>query len=295
MNYKQLAKMFTSTNITKVAQGDLSLVQDIASDFPTLSHVQSLSELFEDAYKLLCKHYPNEYVIKNIIANNILLGTHSMNTASMLSELRIGTNKADCVIINGSSTCYEIKTKFDSLKRLPEQLSSYTSSFDKTYVVTHEAHLSSLIKIQKDMPRFGILVSNKRNQLSKKIEAPLNKSFDAELMFHTLRKDEYTDIALRVTGSVPNCPQTELFSECKEIFCSLNESEANDHFKRVLKTYRRNDHKFISKLPKSMKNLGISYSIHKKDKDNIISSLPQCNQFNSEGFDVFSIYEREAV
>lgn len=295
MNYKQLAKIFTSVNITKIAQGDLALVQDIANDFPTLTHVRNLSELFEEAYKLLCKYYPNEYVIKNIIANNILLGTHSMNTASMLSELRIGTNKADCVIINGISTCYEIKTKFDTLKRLPEQLTTYTSSFDKTFVVTHEEHLASLIKIQKNMPSFGILVLNKRNQLSKKIEAPLNQSFNTELMFHTLRKDEYTDIVCKVTGAIPNCQQTELFSECKEIFCSLSKSEANNHFKRVLKTYRRNDHNFIKKLPKSMKNFGISYSIHKKDKDNIISSLPQDNQLNNEVFDVLSVYEREAV
>ncbi|PXA72935.1 sce7726 family protein [Vibrio sp. 11986-1-5] len=295
MNYKQLAKMFTSTNITKVAQGDLSLVHDVTSDFPTLNHAKTLCELFEAAYTLLCKHYPNEYVIKNIIANNILLGTHSMNTASMLSELRIGTNKADCVIINGYSTCYEIKTKFDSLKRLPEQLAAYTSSFDRTYVVTHEIHLDSLLKIQKNMPSFGILVSNNKNQLSRKIEAPLNTNFDTDLMFHTLRKNEYVDIARSVIGTEPRCHQTELFSVCKDIFCALDTTEANEHFKRVLKIHRRNDHKFIDKLPKSMKNLGISYNIHKKNKDNIILSLLNCNQFNREVFDVFSIHEREAV
>ena len=114
-------------------------------------------------------------------------------------------------------------------------------------------------------------------------------------MFHTLRKDEYTDIVYKVAGALPNCQQTELFSKCKEIFCSLNKSEANNHFKRVLKIYRRNDHKFIKDLPKSMKNFGISYNLHKKDKTNIISSLLLGNQLNSEVFNVLSIYERETV
>lgn len=295
MNYKQLAKVFTSTNMTKVAKGDLSLIQEAANDFPSLNKAQHLSELFDEAYRLLSKHYPNEYVIKNIIANNVLLGKHSMNTASMLSELRIGSNKADCVIVNGSSTCYEIKTKFDSLKRLPEQLAAYTSSFDKTYVVTHEAHLDSLMKIQLDMPKFGILVSNSRNQLSQKIEAPLNTDFDTSLMFHTLRKDEYLDIAYKITGSELSCSQTDLFSECKKIFCSLETSVANEEFKRVLKQYRRNDHNFIRKLPKSMKNVGVSYNVHKKSKDRIISSLFDCNQLNREVFNVFSVHARKAI
>jgi hypothetical protein len=295
MDYRQLAKIFTSANMAKVARGDLDLVQKITSDFPSLNSTQTLRDLFEESYTLLCRHYPNEYVIKNIIANKILLGTHSMNTASMLSELRIGTNKADCVIINGHSTCYEIKTKFDSLKRLPEQLAAYTSSFDKTYVVTHNTHLSALLEIQQSTPIFGILVANHRNQLSCKIEAPLNTNFDTDLMFHTLRKNEYLDIIYSITGLVPNCPQTELFSECKKIFCALNSSEANEHFKLALKRHRKNDHLFINKLPKSMKNLGISYNINKKQKDSILSYLLNFNNFNKEMCDVFSVHERQAI
>ncbi|MFS1488127.1 sce7726 family protein [Vibrio splendidus] len=295
MDYRQLAKIFTSANITKVAQGDLSFIYGVISNFSSLENLNTLAEIYEEAYKLLCKHYPNEYVVKNIIANNILIGTHSMNTASMLSELRVGANKADCVIINGSSTCYEIKTKYDSLKRLPEQLASYALAFDKTYVVAHEAHLESLLRIHSENPTFGIMVSNTRNNLSKKIAAPKNESFDVDLMFHTLRKEEYKDIVRDITGQDPDYPATELFTECKKIFCRLEEREANSQFKRVLKKHRKNDHNFIDELPRSMKNLGISYKIHKKNKSNIISSLLKCNLFNSEEQNVLSIPERQTV
>ncbi|MGP5435555.1 sce7726 family protein [Psychrobacter sp. 1176_08] len=294
MNYRELAKIFTSSNINKVAQGDLSNIYDVISNFSTLSSCNTLQEVYDESYKLLCKYYPNEYVVKNIIANNILIGTHSMNTASMLSELRVGSNKADCVIINGSSTCYEIKTKFDSLKRLSDQLSSYVQAFDQTYVVAHELHLDAILQIHSENPTFGIIISNDRNSLSRKIIAPKNNSFNADVMFHTLRKEEYTDIIREVTGVQPDFPSTELFRECKKIFCNLEKEEANREFKRVLKKYRRNDDSFINKLPRSMKNLGISFNINKRDKINITSSLLENSLLNKEGNNVFSIYERKA-
>lgn len=294
MKYRELAKIFTSSNINKIAQGDLSNIYALISDFSMLDSCKTLQEVYDESYKLLCKHYPNEYVIKNIIANNILIGTHSMNTASMLSELRVGSNKADCVIINGSSTCYEIKTKFDSLKRLSDQLSSYVQAFDRTYVVAHELHLDAILQIHSKNPTFGIMISNDRNSLSRKVIAPKIDSFNADIMFHTLRKEEYTDIIREITGKEPDSPSTELFGECKKIFCNLEQEEANSEFKRVLKKYRRNDDSFINTLPKSMKNLGISFNINKRDKINIMSSLLENSLLSKERNDVFPIYERKA-
>ena len=81
----------------------------------------------------------------------------------------------------------------------------------------------------------------------------------------TLKK-EYVDIIREITGVEPNYPDTELFLECKNIFCNLEQKVASRQFKRVLKKYRRNDNGFINELPKSMKNLGISFKIDKKNK-----------------------------
>ena len=295
MNYRNLAKIFTSSNINKVAQGDFSNIYDAVSNFPNLEDLNTLEEIYDESYKLLCKHYPNEYVVKNIIANNILIGTHSMNTASMLSELRVGSNKADCVIINGHSTCYEIKTKYDSLKRLSDQLVSYVKAFDQTYVVIHEVHLDAVLQIYSKNPNFGIMISNNRNSLSRKIVAPKSSFFDVDVMFHTLRKEEYMDIIKDITGIEPSYPATELFSECKNIFCRLEHNEANQQFKRVLKKYRRNDDVFINKLPKSMKNLGISFKISERDKSTITTSLLKGDVLKKERVNVLPVYERKAV
>lgn len=294
MNYRNLAKIFTSSNINKVAKGDFSNIYDAVSSFPDLGDLSTLEEVYNESYRLLCKHYPNEYVVKNIIANNVLIGTHSMKTASMLSELRVGSNKADCVIINGHSTCYEIKTKYDSLKRLSDQLASYVQAFDYTYVVAHEVHLKALLEIHSENPVFGIMLSNSRHSLSKKVIAPKSMYFNSDSMFHTLRKEEYIDIIKDITGIEPDHPATELFSECKKVFCTLKHNEANEQFKRVLKKYRRNDDIFINELPKSMKNLGISFKIDKKNKSAIASSLLKYNLLNKDEKNVFPVLERKA-
>lgn len=295
MNHKNLAKLFTSADISKVAQGDLRTVSSLQQSFNELASLDTLVEIYDEAYKLLCAHYPNEYVLKNTIANNILIGTHSMNTASMLSELRIGTNRADCVIINGISTCYEIKTQFDSLKRLPEQLKAYTSAFDKTIVVTHEKHLDALYKIHEEMPIFGIKVANKKGRLSDKVIAPLNTNFDTSFMFHSLRLEEYTNIAKTILGNLPEMPNTKIFQFCKDLFCSLPAHDANKLFKENLKHYRKNDHNFINMLPKSMKNIGISYNLSSKSKNNIIDSLLGEISQNQGDMNVLPIFERQAV
>ncbi|WP_235199615.1 sce7726 family protein [Photobacterium galatheae] len=274
MDYKPLAKLFTSADISKVAKGNYSTVVELQESFDELADLDTLQDIYEEAYRLLRLKYPNEYVVKNTIANRILLGKHSMNTASMLSELRIGSNKADCVVVNGLSTCYEIKTQLDSLKRLPDQLHAYTRAFDKTYVVTHESHLNSVLKLHDDMPVFGIIRANKNGNLSRPIkEAPLNTEFDLELMYYSLRKSEYTNIAKTVLGKEPEVPCYELFDYCKSVFCSLPSDKANQLFKENLKHFRKNDHKFINSLPESLKNIGISYKIDRKGKNSIISSL----------------------
>lgn len=50
----------------------------------------------------------DEYVYRAAITHKILLGTHSLNTACMLNEFRVGVCKADVAILNGTATVYEI-------------------------------------------------------------------------------------------------------------------------------------------------------------------------------------------
>lgn len=75
MEYKLLAKLFNSSELKRIAAGDLSTIDSIRKVFSEFHSHVTVSEFYDEAYKLLLKNYRNEYVVKNEIANKILLGT----------------------------------------------------------------------------------------------------------------------------------------------------------------------------------------------------------------------------
>ena len=58
-------------------------------------------------------------------------GEHIPQNSTLINEFRVCNSKADIAIINGKSTVYEIKSKYDSLDRLESQIADYKKVFDK--------------------------------------------------------------------------------------------------------------------------------------------------------------------
>lgn len=293
MEYKLLAKLFNSSELKRIISGDLSTFELIRKNFSEFQDLVTISDYYDEAYRLLLKHYRNEYIVKNEITNKILLGTHSMKTTTMLSELRTGRNIADCLVLNNYSTCYEIKTEMDSLIRFREQLSSYVKAYDKTYVVTHKSHLKHVLSLHSNSPTFGIIELTKRNTLKTIINAPINYDFDLDMTFDTLRKPEYMYIAEKVNGAIPAMPNTQIYSYCKKYYKSLSPIEANYWFKKSLKKFRVNDRKFINSLSKPLKNVGISYQLNRQEKTNLLCCLMNNIDISSGGYNVLSLLERQ--
>ena len=76
----------------------------------------TVGDAFNSAFATLkIAGFRDEYVYRAALTHKILMGTHSLRTASMLSEFRTGACKADLVILNGTATVYEIKSERDSL------------------------------------------------------------------------------------------------------------------------------------------------------------------------------------
>ncbi|WP_341709169.1 sce7726 family protein, partial [Halopseudomonas sp.] len=145
---RDAARLFSSKRIAEIASGDFSYLLEVATLYRDLLKGSfTVAEVIECAYSDISSRHRGEYFYKNTVAERILLGRHSINTATVLSEFRVGRSKADCVVLNGSATCYEIKSDFDNLDRLPEQLSFYRKIFDRTYVVVGKAHLEKVQEV----------------------------------------------------------------------------------------------------------------------------------------------------
>ncbi|MCU4331291.1 sce7726 family protein [Acinetobacter pittii] len=271
LEYKKLSKVFNSNILNDITKGDFSYIQEIAENFfPSQENELSLREIYDLSFQILSKQYPNEYVFKNFIANKIFLGKHSLNTATMLSEFHVGMNKADCVILNGKSICYEIKTDYDSLVRLEDQLNSYQQLFDEIYVVCAKKYENTILN---EFPQnVGVITLTSRNTLKILRKASQReKSLNRDLLIGSMRQNEYKLLAEEIIGEKISLPNMLMFQECASIIHTYkDEEELNKKYIKILKKSRKNNGMFIEHLPNSLTNAAISYKFSKQELQTLI-------------------------
>jgi len=218
-----------------------------------------LAQFFDLIYKILFKSYRNEYIYKNAIANKILLGKHSLNTSHMLTEFRVGKCKADAVVLNGTSTVYEIKSEFDSFSRLENQIKTYLEIFDYINVITST---SQAIKLKSILPdKAGIMVLTNRNTISTIREPKSNKkNTNPSILFDSLRKNEYLIAVKEYFGTVPDVPNTQIYRECKKLFSEMPPELAHDLTIKILRKRRDIEalKEFIKRAPPSLSAYAMS-------------------------------------
>jgi hypothetical protein len=273
LSTKDAAKIFSSKGINDVAHGDFDFVLKVANAFgDSLGEVFSVEDVFQECYRRLKSSYKFEYYIKNIIAEKILLGRYSMNTATLLNEFRVGESKADSVILNGISTCYEIKSEYDSLNRLEAQLSSYLKIFDKVNVVTTEAHLG---KVEKIAPAsVGILRLGKNDVLTPIRPALLSSEpMDVDILMASLRRNEYLSLVYELCGQIPVSTNTGIYDECRTLLRAVDSAKLRPAFCRIVKKSRKIDKGYVECLPKSLLVAGIEYRVPVANKAQLLQNL----------------------
>lgn len=270
---REAARIFNSKELAAFAEGDPEFLLKVASRYKDeLGNFFSARDVFDFCYNDFRLNYRNEYFIKSLIVQKILLGRHSLNTATMINEFRAGLSKADCVVLNGASTCYEIKSEYDSLARLPEQLTSYLKLFDRVYVVTPEKHLK---KVMECLPcGVGVLKLSRRNTLSEYVEAKSSSQpVDVDVLMDSLRKNEYLMLVEYFFGSVPDVASGAIYDACKDLLSSVDSASLRKAFCDVLKRTRFVDGDFLSSLPGSLLAAGVEYCFTSASKAALVDNL----------------------
>lgn len=234
-----------------------------------------VAEAFEIAFDTLKRvGLRDEYVYRSAISHKILMGTHSLRTASMLSEFRAGSARADLVILNGTATVYEIKSERDSLTRLATQVSEYRKVFAKVNVIASENHID---RVMASVPEeVGILCLSRRYSITTEREAC--HSFEAicpVTVLSSLRSNEATAVAEAMGYEVPSVPNTLLFGALGEIFQSMHPEQLHREMVNVLKRSRTlmplND--LIDRLPDSLHAAVLSIPIRRADHGRLVDSM----------------------
>ncbi|MGE4300114.1 MAG: sce7726 family protein [Victivallaceae bacterium] len=233
-----------------------------------------LRGLLDFVYEVMVKRYRNEYVYKNILANKILLGRHSLNTSFMINELGVDGCKADSVIFNGTSTVYEIKTELDSFDRLMRQVGAYIKAFDKVYVVTSDS-ISQIRQVENMLPpSVGIMVLSKKNRLSIVRETESHQErVESTVIFDILRQAEYLKIIKEYYGYIPQVSNAFMYRASRALFKEIPPKIAHDEMVRHLKKRGKVLEDFILNVPISLKAYSLKTRLSCKQRACCLSLL----------------------
>ena len=274
-----ISRLFSSSVVHEMARkGKSPLFARLVTQSQVLRSM-SLSErvytVFEAAFSLLKREgYRHEYIYKAALTHKILLGKHSLQTASMIHEFRVGDCKADVAILNGTATVYEVKSERDSLTRLERQIAAYATVFAKVYVIAAESHIRAVANTVPDS--VGILCLNSRHQISTlrdAVDQPERTSPGA--IFDSIRTEEARMILSSFGVSVPRVPNTELHAVLREAFVKLDPIQAHEGMVRVLKRTRNllPLSALVDQLPPSLQTAALSVPLRKVDHQRLVAAV----------------------
>ncbi len=268
-----LARAFTRPVFGELSRGRVPGIVAKAANLVDASTC-SVQDVLQLAYEQLHKAYRYEYVYKNEIASKIVFAKHSPRTASLVSEMRIGGSILDIAIFNGTSTAYEIKTEFDTLARLPEQIKDYLQVFDKVNVVTHPGGTQQVLNIVPSV--VGVMVLGSRGQITVIRDPSSNAaSTNPAATFRALRRQEYLNVLSKTHNWDGNVPAGQLYAEALKRFEEIPSLLAHELAVIELRgrTGGEEQVSFLHRLPSCLRALGLSEKLSGIAKNRLLNTM----------------------
>lgn len=235
----------------------------------------TVGDAFDTAFDILkVAGQRDEYIYRAALTQKILMGIHSLRTASMLNEFRAGTCKADLVILNGTATVYEIKSERDSLARLANQVANYKRVFAKVNVIASAGHVEGVLAtVPADV---GVMCLSKRYQISSVREArDCPERICPMTVFESLRTAEAVAILKALGVPVPQVPNTQRHVLLREVFAAIEPATLHAQMVRTLKRTRNlaplSD--LVDMLPESLQAAALSIPVRRADHSRLVEAV----------------------
>jgi hypothetical protein len=235
----------------------------------------TVGRAFDAAFSILeVAGLRNEYVYRTAITKNILLGKHSLRTASMLNEFRAGTCQADVVILNGTATAYEIKSERDSLARLRNQVTNYRLVFAAVNVIVSESHLASVLRVLPE--DIGVMCLSRGQHVSiERASIPRPERVCPLTVLDSLRADEAAAVLEALGVTVPLVPNTRRHGAMRELFARLDPATLHREMVRTLKRTRSLAplSELVGLLPASLHAAALSLTVRRSDHERLVEAV----------------------
>ncbi len=250
---------------------DYSHFDWLSSKYDTLKCATYI-ELLKKSYSLISKHYRCEYVYKNELIK-LLLKKYGTRNSVYFSEFRVGNSIADMVMFNGKSKAFEIKTEYDTPRRLDKQMEDYKRFFDKCYIVVPESRLEDYYQIVESTT--GIITMNRncgRIILKEIRPANQNKRFDPEALMSCLRTDEYKNITLSLGFSLDGVAGYDMYTFCYNVISQADSNKLRELFLSEVKK-RKNNTALLRKYPMSIRQMMLSLNLSEDKANRLLEQL----------------------
>jgi hypothetical protein len=143
----------------------------------------------------------NDVEIRQNFHRKILRRQHAHKDTLVIDELGLnhGKCRADIAVVNGRFVGYEIKSNNDSLRRLGEQVKSYSAVFDRVSIIVGNRYIDS---IQDYIPDWwGVIVSARGPKGAVNFDlirkAQTNKNIDPISIAQLLWRNEAAEILMQ--------------------------------------------------------------------------------------------------
>lgn len=124
-----------------------------------------------------------EHEIKAVLLNRLRDDRVIDRRSVLTTEFRIAGSavRADLAVLGDEFVGVEIKSRFDTLRRLPHQISVYPAYFDRTILVVDKKHLAALAHIDLSFVEVWALNESRLDQVSLPIQSAKKRPM-AELL-----------------------------------------------------------------------------------------------------------------
>lgn len=274
LQWRQLARVFTRPVVAAMARNGSA--QPLRAALGAAGVVPEkgapLSSLLNECLQALHRNYRCEYVYKAAIGDRVVFGRHSPRTASLHVEQHVGDSIVDLAVFNGTSTAYEIKTEFDSDRRLVSQASNYLKTFEQVYLVTHPELAERYLRVAH--PDVGVLTLNARGGLTTVRQATRGiDRLDNAALFRMLRAAEFQAAVRRLCGPQPEVPNVEVRAHYSRLWATLSVEDAHRAYVSAMqeRTTLPAVADFVLALPSSLRVLGYATPLSAVQRQRILN------------------------
>lgn len=272
--WKSASMAFSRNAVTDVIKyNDFSQLDWVLSLYSKRQNITTYLELLDVVYRNMAKHYRCEYVYKNEIIKHLVQNYKKSDQTVVFNEFRVGDSIADLALFNGESKAFEIKTEYDSSKRLEKQMKAYKLVFDKCYVVVPEEKVTDYLSSIDETTGIITLTYHKgRVGLLQYREAMQNMHMDAATLIRCLRTKEYEHIVSSYYGKLPDVGSAQLFTVCSEKMSNMPPHVLRQYFLSEIKK-RKNDVSLLKEVPRPLAQLCVALNLNDKGISSLVNTL----------------------